>query len=78
MPKTLKTPHQVLVSHLPNAQAFYTLPFAARLIGCSDKHMRRLVRAGDIHSVRIHPSAKRSRLRIPRTELAKLLSLRAT
>lgn len=67
-------PNQALVTHLPpDHPPVYRIPQVAHLLSCSPEHVWQLVKSGAIASIRIHPSKKRSRIRIPVSEVLNLL-----
>lgn len=52
-----------------------TLPETAEALGCSRMHVYRLIRSGALTSVNIAlPEAKRSKTRVPASELQRYLS----
>lgn len=52
-----------------------TLPETAEALGCSRMHVYRLIRSGALASVNIAlPDAKRSKTRVPASELARYLA----
>ncbi len=65
---------QTVVTHIPSAshQAYYHVSQVAKLLGLTTKQVYRWMECGFISSCRIQ-TPKRSRLRIPRSEVMRLV-----
>jgi len=68
-------PNQTLVTHLPATatKSFYKLREVAAILDVTYLYLLKLVHSGAIASVRICPSNKRSTIRIPQSEVLRML-----
>lgn len=69
-------PNQTVVTHLPATQtkSFYKLREVAEILDVTYLYLLKLVHSGAIASVHIHPSNKRSTIRIPVSEVLRMIS----